>query len=88
MVPNALDKRLILLSAVKMKNNATKKIYLSKELTPSELTRERTSLSLRRRCLEKKVDAQDLRLRNLVLQRKIDDEWVEATEHMLESMTD
>jgi len=87
-VLNALDKRLILLSAVKMKSYATKKIYLSKELTPSELTLERTSLSLRRRFLEKKVDAKDLRLKNLVLQRKIDDEWVEATEHMLESMTD
>ena len=87
-VPNALAKRLILLSVVKMKSYATKKIYLSKELTPSELILERTSLSLRRRFLEKKVDAKDLRLRNLVLQRKIDDEWLEATKHMLESMTD
>ena len=56
-VPNALDKRLILLSANKSKSYATKKIYLSKELTPSELALERTSLSLRRRFLEKKVDA-------------------------------
>ena len=87
-VPNALDKRLILLSAVKTKSYATRKIYLSKELTPSELTLKRTPLSLRRRFLEEKVDAKDMRLRNLVLQRKIDDEWVEATEHMLESMTD
>ena len=38
MVPNALDKRLILLFAVKMKSYATKKIYFSKEVTPSELT--------------------------------------------------
>ena len=86
--PNALNKRLILISAVEMKSYATKKIYLSKELTPNELTLERTSLSLRRRFFEKKVGAKDLRLRNLALQRNTDDYWFEATEHMLESMTD
>ena len=64
-----------------------RKTFLSEELTPSELILERTSLTWRRLFSEKKVDATDLRLRNLVLQRKIDDEWVEATEHMLESIT-
>ena len=71
-----------------MKSYATKEICLTKELTPSELTLERTSLCLSRRFLEKKVNAKDLRLRKLVLQQKIDYEWVEATAHMPESKTD
>ena len=69
-------KRLILLSLRKMKEY-DKQVFISKELTPDEQTKENNLLLKRRKLIGLGTSAKELRIRNLVLQKLIDKKWVD-----------
>ena len=73
-ISNQEDKRIILLSARKMKDYE-KRILLGRELTKEELAVENAALKKRRELIEEGAGPRNLRIQNLKLQQKIGEDW-------------
>ena len=72
---NEHHRRLTLLSVRKLASY-TKEVYMSKELNPDEQKLENNALKLRRHLIQNEtVSSKDLRIRNLKLQKKENDQW-------------
>ena len=69
-------KRLILLSLRKLKDYG-KPVFISKELNPEEQAKENEMLQMRRTLRNQGTSAKSLRIRNLVLQKLTDKNWVD-----------
>ena len=69
-------KRLILLSLRKLKDYS-KRVFISKELNPEEQAKENEMLQMRRTLINQGTSAKSLRIRDLVLQKLTDKNWVD-----------
>ena len=67
---------LILLSLRKLKDYG-KPVFICKELKPEEQAKENEMLQMRRTLMNQITSAKSLRIRNLVLQRLTDKNWVD-----------
>ena len=75
-IDNDYAKRLILLSLRKLKVYG-KPAFISKELNPEEQAKEKEMLQMRKTLMNQGTSAKFLRVRNLVLQKLTDKNWVD-----------
>ena len=76
-VDNELDKSEILKSAYKLLNYTEIKnpIYIGPELSREDLIKEREVLKLRRELITQGRDRKELRVQNLTLQERVENDW-------------
>ena len=78
---NMLSKELVIKSAFRLKDYE-QAVFISRELSTSDTKLENDFLRKRRFLIEdKQIDRKNIRIRNLKLETKYDDKWVEYSEN-------